>query len=975
MRKVRHVKIGVLGLLAAAVLGPAPYCAAVEDRDGFVEKLRAAGYHDMVVAYLERVQKRAGVTDQQRAELTFRIGQTLLDWAAGESDLAKRSELLERAEETLRAYLEQQPNGAFAANASFELARLLFERGRLEAARAQKAGDPQQQQQHWQRAREWLGQARQAFLEAAKRFRERLRLFPAYIDPRRSITVQGQRLSGRRAIQARRQTEIDWIVAQFHAALAGYETAQSFPEGSAERAEQLRSVLKEFERLYQRHRILLVGLHARLWMARCFEELGDVRRAVGLYDELLRHDPAEQQNATARTGLQQLQRKVRVHWIAAQNRLGHYRLAYDAAAEWLRRNRALRDRALKARALWEYAVAARELAKELPENDRQRRRLLREAIDAWATLAREESDYRELAVLELQRWGAAQEAQPTRGRLTFTAAVSLAEEALESERWQEAARYFAMALRLADQAPNAYQLNNARLRYGYVLYQLGELLAAAVLTEHVALRYSDSGLARAAANISMASYWRAYRLALTKQRQRAEASSLRDRAVQLAKLVVERWPESEEADFARSVLGSTAWAAGDWEQAARYYEAVGIRSSSFLDAQLRASEAWWQAYVERRRNGDSAAAEALRGAERTAERVRKSLQPHLEDPPEQRPVDLARAELLLARVRLQQGRLSDAKTLIEPYFVVLFARDDLEPIRKPLLTTLLRLHLQEGDVAAARRVLELLRQTGATDLRDLLAALAQQLAERVQVDHDRDLASALGQLARELAQSARPEDADTLRWLVPTLEGVGEYEVAEAVCRKLLELYANNPSKQRACRLLLASVLRHRGDYAAAARQLVSSDRRGVLDRNPRAIDAIMEYGRVLSWWALEDPSRWDAAIRHWNRYGRLMGMSRRRPNEYYQAWAYLLLSHLGKLRHAPQDRRTAATTRALVQYALRTMPSQALDALPQGSAWADVVAFADRVGVALDVSKPYRAFLDTVLRAASVGSTRSGAR
>ena len=976
MHSTRCAALWMLALLVAGarMLGE-PLLNGAEQRDQFLERLRRAGYHDMVVAYLERLQKRAADDPAEQAEYRFLIGRALLDWAADELDLSKRAELLQRAEQTLRQYLDQPGRGTYVADASLELARLLFERGKLAAARARRGGDPDQATEALGEARKLLNQARQAFLDAARGFQQQMRQYPAYIDPRRSVTVQGKRLSGREAIRLRRQAEINWVLAQFQAALADYEVAQSYPEGSAEWRDQLEKAREQFEHIYQRHRTLLVGLHARLWMARCFEELGELRKAVGLYDELLRHDPAEQQDPAARAALIDLQRRVRLQWISAQNKLENYSLAYDAAREWLRRNRSLRDQHLRARALWEMATAARELARQLPEGNRDRQRLLREAINAWAELARNESDYRTLAVTELQRWAGSREAARAGVPMTFAAAVSLAEEALERKQWSEAVKLFRTALRLSDQADTPYQVTNARLRYAYALYEAGQLLDAAVLAEHVAAHGSDQTLARSAANIAMAAYWKTYRtmLSAASPAVRSAAPSLRRHAERMARLLVERWPESEQADFAHSLLGSTAWAEKRWEEAAAHYSRVSTRSETFRSAQLRAAEAWWQVYLQRRRSDDpDGAAAALAGAEQSATRVRQSLKAYQDQPPEDRPVDLARADLILARVRLEQGKLSEAQQLIEPYFAVLFTRDDLAPVRQPLLTTLLRLHLMQGDVDAAQRVLALLDELGAGDLKGLLMALAVQLADQARSGQAAQAGQALAALAERVAEAADVEDRDALRWLVPPLERVGEFDAAESVCRKLLELAGRDARARREAQLLLASVLRHKGDYAAAAELLVSSDRRrGVLVENPRAIDAILEYGRILSWWATEEPARWDQAIAHWNRYARLLGMARRRPAEYYEAWAYLLLSHIGKYRAKPADRRTAARGRALVEYALRSMPRSGLDAPLDPSRWPDLFRFAERVKLLLDAGQPYRALLEQARQALSSTATR----
>ena len=74
--------------------------------------------------------------------------------------------------------------------------------------------------------------------------------------------------------------------AQLNLAVIEYEYAQSYDRESKEFKDTLTGAVKKFEDVYTRYRGWLAGLYARMWMGKCFEEMGDIRKAVGFYEEL-----------------------------------------------------------------------------------------------------------------------------------------------------------------------------------------------------------------------------------------------------------------------------------------------------------------------------------------------------------------------------------------------------------------------------------------------------------------------------------------------------------------------------------------------------------------------------------------------------------------------------------------------------------------------------------------------------------------
>ncbi len=75
--------------------------------------------------------------------------------------------------------------------------------------------------------------------------------------------------------------------ARLFAAQAIYESSKAYPADSPERKKLLESAATKFGDLREKYRTILLGLMATTSQGRCYLDLGDMKRALGAFTEIL----------------------------------------------------------------------------------------------------------------------------------------------------------------------------------------------------------------------------------------------------------------------------------------------------------------------------------------------------------------------------------------------------------------------------------------------------------------------------------------------------------------------------------------------------------------------------------------------------------------------------------------------------------------------------------------------------------------
>jgi tetratricopeptide (TPR) repeat protein len=170
--------------------------------------------------------------------------------------------------------------------------------------------------------------------------------------------------------------------------------------------------------------------------------------------------------------------------------------------------------------------------------------------------------------------------------------VAQAEQAVEENRARALVLY-RRAIELADASVDINELNSVRYYLSFLYYEMDQPFHAAVLSEFVARRYPDGTAARSCAKVAMASYWRVYREAGPSGNE----NHIRP-IIDLADLIVKKWPGQPEAEDALLALVNFMVQKGDLQQAEDYLNRLPETSPRRGEAELALGQAMWRSYLE-----------------------------------------------------------------------------------------------------------------------------------------------------------------------------------------------------------------------------------------------------------------------------------------------------------------------------------------------------------------------------------------
>jgi len=643
----------------------------------FLEGLRQRGYHDTTLEYLDSLRGDPNCPTEMKELVPFEKAATLLTMARGTSitnpDVQKRQ--LEQALGYLDEFTKSSPNHPRAGEANTEKAGILLGQVRVEVWQSRSPGNHDNRAEFQQRARELVKQARAIYQTAHDQHKAKWSGYPKFIDE-----VEDPKL-----YDERRQAEIKYIVAQLDLANCTYEEAQTFDKDSDQYGAKLRDAAAQYEEIHTKYRSQLGGLYARLWQGKCYEEQGDIQRAIGIYNELLEH-PGKS------PAMIQLQDQVRHFKLICLNheKRKDYQLVIDQAGEWLQTARGRKKYTNVGIGIqWEQALAFEALAnaRDTPEGDAKRH--LNSALGLVRTIAKFPGQYKDLAtfkerdlLLKLRGGDSLEDPEDfetafslaqdmvTKKTKPLQDAISNAKSADEKKKAQqdldihidEAARLLKIALRLTDEGTAVSDVNRARYYLGYMYYLGRKSYEAAILTGFVARNYGDENPVQAqdSAYMAMAAYVQAFnengRLK-RKDDQKIDVAQMRE----VAEFLIEKWPASDRAMDARDQLGRVYRMLDDFEQAAHWFSQIPPNAARYTEAQTLAGQAYWSAYVlsASKEPGERPSQEQLNDWMAAAE---KHLQTGIKRGEDETPAATpASDELIAAKVSLVQILVSQQK--------------------------------------------------------------------------------------------------------------------------------------------------------------------------------------------------------------------------------------------------------------------------------------------------------------------------
>jgi len=839
----------------------------------FLDGLWARGYYDLADDYLAELKRQNKLSPQK---LAWYDARSTFEEATSQIDLNRRRGLLEQAISKM-----SQAIGGMASQAEANEARLVQVRAMVELAHlvwVDSQDQPTQGQANvlLKQARDRLSDARQAnnALITGLTAQEKSFKLPVLPDDPRRPDFEA--------------TQLDRLNSQLQSALIDYEEAQTWPDKSPQRNGNLEKAAAVLQKLYEDNRQQLAGQNARLWQAKCMQELGRLPEASGIYGELVdQADPA----------LREIRRRAVYFRLLAYRDRGDFALAADEARRWLD---TYPDQARTDDGLGVQLELARNILLQLPKaapNEKAAgERMARDRLGSVVRVySRHQAEARKL-LNQFRKTAPA--VNPA--RLDLTAALAAGQEALELKDWAQAERCFEAAAAKASDAKDNANYVKARYFQAVALFRADQYYEAYVLADHIARRYPSVPLASNAAEIGIAAMTYAYNLLKSVD----PASDLK-RLTDLAEYTAKTWPETSQADTSRLTLAEIARGQGRYDDAVKALSSVPASSEQLADAQAKLGLVLWR---KSQKEAEIQSAEAPKTAGDAIVAFRKSLEIQSQKGvPEEDPKVLG-TKLDLADALIVTGKPAEANAVLESADKVI--KDAPAELQSRYRRTRVR-----GLIAADlldQALQDLARAEAAGQSAEELSALYFQLGQSLQDEMKELQARSDGRLVRvrqsyqaflkALAASKAGESWQALQWVAEAQLDDNQPAAALETLKRVESQYLQNESfsadpanAQRVIRtqLKLAEAARKTGQFP-----LASSTLKSLSAKNANLLPMMMEQGRLL-----EAQGKTNDAFAHWRTLATRLGGLTPRPPEYYDSWLEVarILEKQGKAATARQ--------------------------------------------------------------------------
>jgi len=591
----------LLTALAACFVGIA--CAhAVEPVDDMLQELRHRRMYDTAIDYLESLAASPGADAALRERLVYEQAVTLTEAAAQTKDTVSRDSQLARADALFEKFLKESPGNALAGSAQIQRANLLVERGRAELAAAKAAGGAADKVDN---ARKLFGKAEGGFEAAEKQLSAELAKMPKLVDPADTV-----------AAARKRQLSSDVAQVRMLRPTIDCELAASYEHGSAAAKKHLVAAAKSYAALVEAYRTRPAGLLARMYEGRCYQEMGEIQRALGCFRQLMDLEAADETRAIKTKGT-----RYGLECLTDESQK-KYQEAIERGERWEKESATAASDADALAIRYLTAVAYQGQSSSLPAKDPNRKKLAGVARQRVGPVASQPGEFQRPARMLLVALGGNKEVKRGAAKTTFADAFEQAKQSLEKmqlveaelkaardkgdkaaaealerqkrENSDAARQSLELALAVADAKIAADDLNSARYYLCYLHWDAGELYDAAVIGDFLARRYPDSPAGRQGARIALAAYVRMYG-----ESRDAEKTFEARQIEAIADLIFKQWPDGGEADEAALSLVNFYTTSNQGAKAVELLKKIPETSPRRGQAELRAGQALWSAYLRR----------------------------------------------------------------------------------------------------------------------------------------------------------------------------------------------------------------------------------------------------------------------------------------------------------------------------------------------------------------------------------------
>jgi len=598
---------GALGVLCLSGTVPA---RAVEPVNQFADALCQHRLYNLAIKYLDGLESSGLVAAEVKPTLDYEAGVVLIRAAAETHDSGPKEKQLEEARARLQKFLEANPRHELAPPASMRLADILLERGRGRLAQARKSKEPSAGLAD---ATKLIRNAQKAFEAAEKEFSAQLGRLPkpAAIAP-----------SQAHILKARERLKSNLAQAELMDAWAYYELSKTAEPGSAEANKHLTTAADKYSLLAEKYRQQSAGFYARLFQGDCYRELNETKKALGCYQSLMDAESGEKGNQFA-DQLMVLKakgfRQALATWV--DPREAKYIAAIERGEQWFRDYAGDREGTPDALAIrYLTALAYQQAARGLPEKDPNQSRYRASARKHAARVEKVPGEFQRPARVMLaglrEEKGAAAKTTPKNFAEAFQAgkdALGSLEEAKlleniarakndaetakasEAKVKQEAVRarkLFEFASDVLDDTATPEQRTELRYYLCYLAWQGGNLLDAAIIGHWLAEHYPQHNLGREGAKVAFAAAVNLYNQ--SKQPNKDFESAL---ILRVAENIANHWADQPEGQEAVVMLLRFAIQQRDYAKAVAYLEKIPPSSPQRADAEVKAGQALWAAYL------------------------------------------------------------------------------------------------------------------------------------------------------------------------------------------------------------------------------------------------------------------------------------------------------------------------------------------------------------------------------------------
>ena len=419
-------------------------------------------------------------------------------------------------------------------------------------------------------------------------------------------------------------------------------------------------------------------------------------------------------------------------------------------------------------------------------------------------------------------------------------------------------------------------------------FNAGKLEDCVTTVGNLVRQNKDSPLAPAASALAVSASLNLYVAAAANDKPAAL-----ERLLRIAEFTATTWPIKPEADDARMALGQASLVGGKVDEALAAFENVNPKSERYFYARHLLGKTLFQRYATEKKKPEANQSKPQLAAD--LDKAQKALAESLDlqrktlEAGKPLPRQVIETQLLLAEIAVEGGKMPEAAALYQPLVEAikgtkteevdnLILRVIIGAVQTYVATNQLDKATEIGvtlaevapDIAVVNGVLINFAKTLQTRCKETDAAITDATAasdvKRAE-EAKATLAankSLLGKVCLKLADrqvtwQAMVFVADTLAYAGLTDKARDEYrEIVERADKDKQFAQAAATALTRV-RVQLVSLLAKEGQYDEAHKQVSQ-----LVAANPKALEPLMEQGRILQAWAVKEPVHFKEAVAHW---------------------------------------------------------------------------------------------------------------